>query len=111
MHISEVEKRILNEMSERGLIERLCNQEHDKLITFYINMAYAIGYDEGRKQKTHQRKVAQYSMNGYFIKIFGSVTLAANSVGKDKSALSKAARGKLEHCGGYKWKYIEDGTS
>jgi len=113
MVISEVAEKIKNEMAERGLIERLCSKEHDDLIVFYISMAYSIGYDEGRKQGSHRRMVAQFDMHGNFIKNYGSLTVAARKVKRTKGAIQKCCAGLSEHCAGYKWKYVieKDGTT
>ena len=110
MHISEAVQRIKSEMSERGLIERICDKKQDALYDFYIGMAYSIGYKEGTKHTSHPKKVAQYDMEGKFIKIYGSLTIAANKVHRNKSAIMRACKGESEHCAGYKWKYVENGT-
>lgn len=110
MEISEAIKRIKNEMSERGLIERVSTPEKEALYDFYFGMLLGIGYDEGCRQITHRKAVAQYDMEGKFIKIYGSATLAAKKVGRHKSSICKAARGDTPYSGGFIWKYVLDGT-
>lgn len=106
MEFSEAIKRVKNEMSERGLIERVSTPKQEALYDFYFNMLLTIGYEEGIKQRTHYKAVAQYDMEGNFIKIFGSATLAAKRTGMHKSSICKAARGDIPYSGGYKWQYV-----
>lgn len=104
--IIKVEK----EMLDRGLLTRIQTKEEEYLIRFYFNLLCAIGFDEGRKQAAHRKQVAQFTMDDKFLKIYSSITEAANAVDRGKTAILKAAQGKTEYCGGYKWKYIQDVT-
>lgn len=40
--------------------------------------------------------------------IYNSITDAANSVGVDRSTISKVCRGKRKTTGGYHWQYIDE---
>lgn len=72
---------------------------------------YAIGFDEGRLQGAHNKKVDQLDMKGNYIQTFESISVAARSIDRNKSAVAKAAQGKIEYSGGFKWKYTDNGTS
>jgi hypothetical protein len=47
-------------------------------------------------------------MDWHFIRTFENITVAAHSVRRDKSALSRAVKGKTKHCGGYHWRYANE---
>lgn len=111
MERDEAIRRIKKEMDGRDLFQRILSQKGHEIVEFYLGLLYGLGYDEGKRQCSHGRRVAKYDMNGNFIKIYGSVTLAAKSVKRDKGAVQKAASGKTSHCAGYKWKYVNESTS
>lgn len=50
--------------------------------------------------------VAQYTKDGEFVRIFETVTKAADSVGRTKTQVSMCCRGKTPSCGGYVWRYV-----
>lgn len=102
--------KVAKEMLDRGLLPRIQTQEEADLIKFYFNILCSVGFDEGRKQSAHRKQVAQYTMDGKFLKLFASITEAANAVHRNKTAVMKAAQNKSEYCAGFKWKYIEDVT-
>lgn len=51
-------------------------------------------------------RVAQYTKGGEFVKVFETVTKAANSVGRTKTQITMCCRGKTPSCGGYVWHYV-----
>lgn len=51
--------------------------------------------------------VAQYSLDGTFIKEYPYATLAAKELGLDLSSIIKCCRHKLNQTGGYKWEYVK----
>lgn len=110
MHSNVAIEKISKEMLDRGLLPRIQTEGQDKLIRFYFGLIYAVGFDEGRKQYSHRKQVAKYTMEGKFVRIYPSITEAANAVRRNKTAVMKSAQGKTEHCGGFKWKFIEDVT-
>jgi hypothetical protein len=54
------------------------------------------------------RRVAQYDLDGNFIKEFESTGLASQAIGINASTIGKCALGKRPTCGGFKWKYTSD---
>lgn len=58
---------------------------------------------EGRKRWT--RRIAQYTLEGEFIREFSSIKEAAAIVGCPSNRISKVAKGKASRCGGFIWKY------
>jgi hypothetical protein len=110
MLISTVIEKIEKEMLDEGLIIRVQTPKQEERIRFYHTMIYTAGVDEGRKQYSHRKPIAQFTIDGKFIKVFGSIVEAANSIHRTKGAVQKAVAGKTEHSGGFKWKYIENVT-
>lgn len=65
---------------------------------------------KGRRGKDnwHSRGLIQMDMEGNFIKRFDSVTEAAEELGiKGRSNISTQIQGKLNHCGGFTFRYDE----
>lgn len=60
------------------------------------------------KRLTHKNvKVAQYSLNGEYIRLYNSVKDAKKSTGI--TTISSCCIGKAETAGRYVWRYVEDG--
>lgn len=55
------------------------------------------------------KTVAQFSMDGTYIRSYPSAADAARAVGKGVSNLCSVCRGKQKSCGGYLWKYESEG--
>lgn len=55
------------------------------------------------------RVILQYSLDGEFIRSWGSVTAAAKSLNKGHSLIAACARGKRPDSYGYQWKYKDIG--
>lgn len=60
---------------------------------------------EGKHLKT-LRKVAQFDMDGNFIKEWNSLTEAGRALGIDISLMAKCCRNTRHTCGGFRWKYV-----
>ena len=52
--------------------------------------------------------INQYDKEGNFIKTFGSISVAAEEVGCQKSGIVFCLKGRLKSSAGYVWKYNED---
>ena len=52
-----------------------------------------------------KKKVYQYNDDNNLINIFESAAQAGRELDIDSSAIIKVCKGKLKHCGGYKWSY------
>lgn len=67
-------------------------------------------YDKEKMSKIIKNKcgtnVAQYSLDGEYIKSFDSIVDAAKTVGVNPSRISDTCRGRQYKAGGYLWKYI-----
>ena len=55
--------------------------------------------------EANKKKVLQYSVNGKFIKEYGSLGEAAKSVNRTTSAITMCCKGKTKVTAGYKWEY------
>ena len=55
----------------------------------------------------NSKKVAQYDLNGNYIKTYDTIALAARENNCDASGISKTCRGQRKYNGGYIWKYVE----
>lgn len=51
------------------------------------------------------RKVIKMNDNNEELQVYDSITLAAIDNNCDASSISKVCRGKVNKCGGFKWKY------
>ena len=58
------------------------------------------------KESNKAISVSQYSVEGNFIKSFGSVTDAANEIGCQKSGISFCLKGRINTSAGFVWKYV-----
>jgi len=57
--------------------------------------------------KDHSKKVAQYDLEGNFIKTFKSTAEASRITGIEQSNISTVARGLRSYTGKYQWAYVE----
>jgi len=74
----------------------------------YMNFVYTIGFNHGRKEPTHEKRVQKF-LNGNLIEEYPSVSNAANIHRVNKSTISKAALGKFSSghkAIGYEWYYV-----
>lgn len=63
-------------------------------------------YGKTGKQHPCSKKVAQKDLNGNLVKIFESVSEAANSLNVHYSGISKCCNGHKKTAFGYKWEFI-----
>jgi hypothetical protein len=92
-----------NDMNEREAfwIDRLHSQ--------FWNNGYNI-YGGGRGQGTFvTRPISQYDLDGNFIRAYQNQCEAARATGLDSRSIGKACNGKLITCGGFQWRYSDDG--
>ena len=52
-----------------------------------------------------RRAVEQYTLNGEYVKTYGSLTLAAEATGIKVTGIGACCRGRYSNSGGYIWKY------
>lgn len=104
----EVIDKVIQEMSLRGMIDRIMSKEQESSMEFYLGMVYGAGYDEGRKYQSRRnwKKIGQYDDEGNLIKVFASATIAAKAVNGHRDNITRAARGGRVRANGYKWKYV-----
>ena len=62
-----------------------------------------------RRESTHPKpkRIAQYTIDGKFVKEWNSLTEAHENLGIGFSTLSSCLHGKYSQAGGYVWKFIE----
>lgn len=53
-------------------------------------------------------RCAQYTIDGRLVVVWDSVSEAAAHINVSKSGISRACRGELVQCGGFRWAYAED---
>lgn len=78
-----------------------------ELVKQYMDWMFGIGYDEGKRQNSHGKRVAQIK-DGVVINKFNTFQEAANAMKVNKSAIGKAVRGEMRTCGGFKWRIIKE---
>lgn len=71
----------------------------------FLNYTYSIGFNHGRKQSRHGKRVAQIK-DGIIIKVYESASDAGRAVNRTKHIISKAALGKIPGAANYDWKYL-----
>ena len=68
-----------------------------------------LGKKKSPRTEEHKKKlrkpVIQLDLEGNFIKLWESVSLAGKGIGVDYTGISHCANGKLKTSGGYKWKW------
>lgn len=69
------------------------------------NIQYA--YDQGRKTPPHEKRIAQYDMDGNLIRVWKSQAEVQRTLGIFQGNIYKVCSGKRNQAGGYKWKYAE----
>lgn len=107
MDPEKVIESVLAIMVERGMLVQHSFWEAKDL----AYMIYTAGFDEGRKQVSHRKRVIQFNTNGDRIEVHESASSAANKIGLTKYSISKAALGKIATAGGYIWRYENDENS
>ena len=60
------------------------------------------------KIKLHSKPIAQYDLNGKYLRTFKSASEAARKVNDSQSNISSVARGKRNYSGKYQYAYIEN---
>ena len=98
----------------------LSPEEHRKLHTSIGQMAGANNPFYGRKHKKetvervankHKKQIDQFDLNNNYVKTFGSVNEAAQSVDGVASCLIKCLKGKWDYYKGFKWSYASSPVS
>ena len=57
------------------------------------------------------KKVIQMDIEGNFIAKYDSITDAAKAVNMDNSSISKVVNGHFENAGGFRWKFLNEGST
>jgi hypothetical protein len=105
MKQEDVAGKILAELLEL----KIANTENDWILYHFLMQTYAAGYDSARFERTNQRAVVQYSLDGEFIDVFDSASQAQRKTGIDHSDIIKCAKGKRQTAGKiFQWKYVNE---
>ena len=64
-----------------------------------------------KRSLTLSQKVDMLDLNGKYIKTFNSMLEAAKYIDRDSSGITKCIQGKVNHCGGYKWRKSKQGNT
>lgn len=59
-----------------------------------------------RNNLVEEIKVAQYTKDGYLIKIWDTQMEASESTGVPQANISKCCYGKLKTAGGFRWSFV-----
>lgn len=59
------------------------------------------------RTKDHSKEVAQYDLEGNFIRLFESTAEASRNTGIEQSNISTVARGLRSYAGNFQWAYID----
>lgn len=103
MKQDDVAGKILLEMLDCDLI----SSENEYDVFTYLAQAYAAGYDHGRLERK-RRAVIQLSLEGEILAVHSNIFAAARQIDREERSIRKAIRGVTSHCGGYKWKYVDE---
>jgi hypothetical protein len=95
------QEQLLNEMQQYTHLSSF----QLEIVAIYMNWAFGIGYDVGRRQPSHAIKVAKMK-DGKIIKIYDSIFDIARTYHVDKSTVSKAMKIHNAYWRGYKWKIL-----
>ena len=101
IHISDSKKEEKNPMYGRRFSE-----EHKRKIS-EANKGKTKGRFVGGKS-VRAKRVSMYSLNGEYIKTFGSTTEAGREIKKHYSNIVKCCTGQQKTVGGYRWIYADD---
>jgi hypothetical protein len=104
MKQEQVTERIMRVLVQQNLIDP---KDYDVIAPFF-DQAYAAGHIEGGLQYHKRRPVVQLSVCGKKLAVFESCMIAARKLDTTKDLISKAALGKIETTGGYKWRYLDE---
>lgn len=111
MKQGEALDRIILEVRQRGV---MCSQNYIpttdhyiplRLLSYYLNLAYGAGFDEGKKQNAHGKPVMQLK-DGKEIKTWPSQWDAEQFYKLSKGALWKALSGKKIKIKGFDWRRV-----
>ncbi len=90
------------------MIDSICELEltdyQKRILTHYLTMMYAVGYDAGVKENHHFQRVEQFDNEGFSHK-FETAMDAALYLNTTVNNIYKAIRRKGK-CQGFYWRYI-----
>ena len=101
---------LANEIIDHYHLPGMCK----KFIMQRISWAYAMGFDEARCQRGHEKRIIQFTLNGKIITTYDSIRKASQASEVEASNISKVARGRRKNssrnrtAGNYKWEFEED---
>lgn len=102
MKQEEVAGKILVELSELEIV----TEKDEWTVYNYLMQAYAAGYNEGKVQRNHRKRIAQYDKDGDLVRVHESQRAAANFVNANISNIRRALTGRTKTCKGFKWEYV-----
>jgi hypothetical protein len=101
MRFEETTSKLILEMQQKAHLSLL---QFD-LIKRYVRYAFAVGFDEGRRNKIHRKPIVQL-LNGNIIREYSSATDAARANGLSKVTVFKSTRG-LKIDKNYEFRYVK----
>jgi len=68
---------------------------------------FAAGFNEGRSERGNWKQIIQCTKEGTPIRTWDSITIAARTLGIERSHISRCAKGRKNYktAGGFGWKY------
>jgi len=100
MRQQDMLRKMMDQSSEVDL-----NSAQYKWVLHHLNMAYGVGFNEGRKSAP-TRRVDQY-LEGCYVRTFCSVEEAARALSVGKSAIIRAIN-KEHALQGFRFSYIDE---
>lgn len=105
--LSEEQKRKLS-AANKGHIH---TDEHKQKISESLKKTFSsidfVPYDRNGDKNPRARKIAQYTKDGEFIKIWDYIKQATDELGINKASIIYCCRHKRRTAGGYCWEYVD----
>ena len=101
----------INNFSEANIIaccKGKINSAYGFIWRYKIGNNYPTKINPANNYHISNKKVAQYSINGYLINKFDSITKAAKSTSISRTAIGNCLTGRSKTAGNYIWKYLTE---
>ena len=109
MKVKWTDENYKKKTSEAHLGHKLSEEHKQKLIDANTNRRMS-QYTRNRLIESKCKKVSQYTKDGQFIKVWNSITEAADFIGVTMVAISNVCRRpeRYKTAGGFVWRYFEE---